>query len=101
MTRLTEVLIFFLTLGFVEAVVKPLAIRYTRWSLVKAFPAVVDSLDPVMPDLIRSKTSAELEQIVRDVLSDKTGEDWQTRNIDSFWSMYDIRVAADKIKDLD
>ncbi len=98
MSRLTEILIFFVTLGFVEAVVKPVAIRYTRWSLVKAFPSVVDTLDPVMPDLIRSKTSAELEQIVRDVLSDKTGEDWQSKNIDSFWSMYDIRAAADKAK---
>ncbi len=91
-----DLLTFFLVLGFVEAVVKPFAVRYTRWSLVKAFPAVVDSLDPIMPDLVRSKTSAELEQIVRDLLSEKTGEDWQAKNIDSFWSMYDIRAAADK-----
>lgn len=96
MHTLVEFFIWFSLLGLVEAVLKPIAILYTRWKILKVFPQVVDALDPIMPELIKEKSGLEIEAWVRDFLEEKTGEDWSQTNIEYFWRRYDVRAAADK-----
>lgn len=96
---LFDFLIFFLVLGLVEAVVKPIAYVYTKWKIVKVAPYILDQLDFIMPEMIREKTGAEIEEFLRNFLSEKTGEDWKQNEIDFFFTrFYDVRAAADKNK---
>lgn len=92
------IVIAFVLMGFIEKVAKPISMMYTKWKILKVAPVVLDALDPIMPEMIREKTGAEIEEFLRNLLSEKTGEDWSARNIESFWKLYDVRAAADRNK---
>ncbi len=98
MTWLVDVIYAFVLLGVVEALIKPLAKRFVERKLIRALPLVFDALDPIMPELLRQYTAAELEDIVRAYLTKFTGDDWSGRNVDAFFERYDPRLTAARFR---
>lgn len=96
LSLLLDLVYGFATLGFIEAVVKPIAMRFVRAKLLKYSPLVLDALDPVMPELIAKYDGQELEIIVREKFEELTGDDWSKENLEPFWRLYDPRKNADK-----
>ena len=94
MAMLLDLSLAFLMLGFVEAVIKPIARKFVQRNLITALPAVFEALDPIMPELIRQYSASELEGIVRGYLTKHTGEDWSERSVDVFFQLYDPRRNA-------
>lgn len=87
----------FLVLGVVEAFIKPLAQWFVERRLRAALPRLFEILDPLMPGLIAQYTPGELEKIVRAHLTEITGDDWSSENVDGFFAAYDPRVNAARI----
>lgn len=93
-----EIIIAFLTLGFLEAVIKPVAKRFVQGKILRYAPVVFEAIDPVMPELMTQFDGAEIEEIVRTRFEELTGESWKDVNLAPFWSLYDVRRAADRLK---
>jgi hypothetical protein len=98
---LVDILISFIILGLFEAVIKPFSVQFTKRSLIKLTPLVLNRLDEAFPDLIRSNNAESLDTFVRDTFSELSGEDWSNIDTDSFWRTYDLRVTLDKLNSLD
>lgn len=98
MKFVAEIIIAFLTLGFLEAVVKPVAKRFVQGRILRYAPAVLEAIDPIMPRLMDQFTGAEIEEIVKAQFEKVTGEDWANVNLRPFWDLYDVRRAADRLK---
>ena len=98
---LVDILISFIILGLFEAVIKPFSVRFTKRSLIKLTPLVLNRLDEAFPDLIRSNNAESLDTFVRNTFSELSGEDWSNIDTDSFWRTYDLRVTLDKLNSLD
>ena len=64
----------------------------------RAYATVMDAMDPIMPELIARMTPRELETDIRRRLSAATGQDWSRRDIEAFWQLWDLRIAAGKAK---
>jgi hypothetical protein len=86
----------FFILGFVEAVIKPAATYWTKKSLVKFTPLVLDAVDKAFPSFFQSQSTIDLDYFVRNTFSQITGEDWTQVNLDYFWKLYDPRVTLTK-----
>jgi hypothetical protein len=96
MRLIVEATVFFLTLGFTEAVIKPIATRWVRRKVIKYGPVVLGLLDTQMPNLLKEHDGKQLEQIVRTKLEGLTGESWSEEELDEVFMMYDPRITADK-----
>lgn len=88
----------FLTLGFIEAVIKPIAKRFVQRRILSAAPAVFDLLDRQMPQLVTQLDGDQLTAIVRHKLETLTGETWSTPEVETIFSLYDPRITADKLQ---
>lgn len=97
MRLLIDLSIAFLTIGLVEAVVKPVAKRWVKRRIMAAAPAVLDMLDAQMPDLLRDLTGDQLETVVREKLEAFTGEPWGPQAIDQVFALYDPRITANRL----
>lgn len=89
--------ISFLTLGVVEAIIKPTAKKIVQRKIIKFAPLVYKAIDPMMPYLLVRYSGPELEQIVRRKFEELTGEDWSQADIEPFWRWYDPRKNADHL----
>ena len=98
MKFVAEIIIAFLTLGLLEAVIKPVAKRFVQGRILRYAPAVFEIIDPIMPRLIEQFTGEEIEEIVRARFEEITGEDWGNVSLRPFWDLYDVRKAADRLK---
>jgi len=98
---LVDILISFIILGLFETVIKPFSVQFTKKSLIKLTPLVLNRLDEAFPDLIRSNNAESLDTFVRDTFSELSGEDWSNVDTDSFWRTYDLRVTLYKLNSLD
>lgn len=96
MKLLIEAVLFFLTLGLTEAVIKPIARQWVRRRVIKYGPMVLGLLDAQMPHLLKEYDGKQLEQIVRTKLEELTGESWSKEELDEVFRMYDPRITADK-----
>ncbi len=85
----------FLTLGFIEAVIKPIAKKWMQRRLLAAAPQVLKQLDQMLPSIVLSMNGASLDAYVRDLFQDATGEDWSQVDLEPFYALFDIRRAAD------
>lgn len=94
MKALIEFAVFFVALGFTEAVLKPLAVKFTQRRLLAAAPAVLKLVDPLMPDMLKNCSSEELDAKVRSFFEEVTGTDWSKTDLTEFYRMYDVRKAA-------
>lgn len=88
----------FLTIGFIEAVIKPIAKRFVQRRILRVAPAVFELLDRQMPQLVTQLDGAQLTAIVRHKLESLTGESWSSPEIETIFSLYDPRVTADKLQ---
>jgi hypothetical protein len=59
---------------------------------------VFELIDPAMPRLISELSGSDIDCIVRKHFEDLTGEDWSNVDLAPFWSLYDPRKAADRLK---
>lgn len=100
MKLLIEAILFFLTLGFTEAVIKPVAKQWVRRRVIKYAPMVLEILDKQMPELLKAYDGKQLEQVVRSKLESLTGETWSKEELDEVFRMYDPRITADKTTSL-
>lgn len=94
MGRLFDLLVAFLALGVIEAVIKPLAKRWAQRRLLAAAPAVLQYIDSLLPELVLTCTGPELESRVRAAFEEVTGESWAGADLNPFFALYDIRLAA-------
>ncbi len=95
MKYVLDLLTFFLTLGFVEAVVKPIARKWTQRKILAIAPVLLQKLDAILPDLVQSGDGCDLEAKVRAIAEELTGEDWGDADLDPLFQMFDIRKTAD------
>lgn len=93
-----DLAIGFLVLGVVEALIKPLAQWFVERRLRAALPRLFEMLDPLMPGLIAQYTPGELEDIVRAHLTEITGDDWSSENVDAVFRLYDPRANAEHLR---
>lgn len=92
-----DALLAFITLGVVEAVVKPIAKQFVQGRILRYAPAVLEIIDPMMPALMGQYSGQEIDDIVRAHFESVTGENWANVNLAPFWTLYDPRRAADKL----
>ena len=93
----TDLLATFLMLGFVEAIVKPIAKRFVQRRLLQHAPTLLGFLDAQMPSLLQAYRGQELEQVVRTQLEKLTGESWAGESLDPLFRLYDPRITADRL----
>lgn len=98
MRIIIDVTLGFLTLGFIEAVIKPIAKRFVQRKVLKYSPILLEYLDKQMPQLLGRYSGAELEQIVNAKLEELTGETWNKSELDQVFGIFDIRVTADRTR---
>lgn len=91
-----DLLLAFGGIGLVEAVIKPVAKRWTQRRILAVAPSVLTLLDRQMPELLKQLDGNQLEQIVRHKLETLTGESWQNRDIEPIFKLYDPRITADR-----
>jgi hypothetical protein len=96
MRIIIDVAIGFLTLGFIEAVVKPIAKRFVQRKVLKYTPALLEYLDGQLPRLLGQYNGKELEQIVNAKLEELTGETWSKAELDQVFGIFDVRITADR-----
>lgn len=90
-------------LGAIEGIIKPIVSHQFNRMFLKHLPALLDSLDAVMPELIRDKSRAELEVIVRDEFDRLSGGGRKLSDRESdrllklFEQKYSPLVNADKL----
>ena len=94
--KISDLIVSFILLGFIEAVVKPAATYWVRRKLIKWSPFVLSYVDNIFPTLILNDSSKDLDKLVRTKFSELTGEDWSAVNLDYFWSLYDPRITLKK-----
>jgi hypothetical protein len=92
-----DLAIAFLTLGLVEAVVKPIAKRFMQRRLLQHAPTLLRFLDGQMPSLLQAYRGQELEQVLRTQLEKLTGESWAGESLDALFQLYDPRITADRL----
>jgi hypothetical protein len=92
-----DLLITFLTLGLVEAVIKPIAKRLVQRRLLQHAPTLLRFLDTQMPSLLQAYRGQELDQVVRTQLEKLTGESWADQSLDPLFELYDPRITADHL----
>lgn len=97
MKTVFEIIAAFLVLGAVEAVVKPIARQFVRRRVMKHAPAVLERLDFALPELVRDLNGAQLEDHVRGVLEELTGESWANADVEPVFRLFDPRVTADRV----
>ena len=90
--------IAFLLLGFVEALVKPIAKQFVQRRIVNAAGLLLPVLDPLMPEMMAKHNGAQLEQIARTKLEVLTGESWTHEDMNEIFRLYDPRINADSIQ---
>lgn len=96
MNYIFDIIGAFLMLGFMEAVVKPIAKRFIQRKILKYSPIALEALDKQLPQLLGKYSGAELEQIIKTKLEDLTGETWNKDELDQVFGVFDIRITADR-----
>lgn len=92
--NLLDLVIIFLTLGFTEAVVKPIAKHFVQRRILAAAPAVLKELDRRLPELLELPDGATLEAKVRTIAEEVTGESWAGTNLNPLFELFDLRKAV-------
>jgi hypothetical protein len=84
----------FVLLGLMEALVKPIAKRWTQRRLLRHAPSALALLDRQLPQLLGQLNGQQLAEVVRHKLESLTGESWSDRELDQLFSLYDPRLTA-------
>lgn len=87
----------FVILGFVEAVVKPIAKQFVQRKILTYSPKVLEWVDKKLPQMLTEYNGEQLEQVVRLKLEEITGESWSKAEMNEVFSLLDVRVTADRL----
>lgn len=87
----------FLTIGLVEAVIKPIAKRVVQTSLSQSAGPVLAFLDRQMPSLLQAYRGHELEQVVRSQLEQVKQGPATQEEVDEVFRLLDVRITADRL----
>ena len=97
MRWILDMAIAFVTLGVVEAWIKPLAARFVKDRTRRFAPAVLEWLDRQLPSLLTAYRGQELEQVVRTQLETLNKAPVSQSDVDELFRMLDVRVTADRL----
>lgn len=86
----TELLVAFLMLGFVEAVIKPIAIRVVQWKIVKLGSIAMRYIDANVDKFVHMDRK-DVEHYVRQYMEGVTGMKWTDRDLDQIFKLHDCR----------
>lgn len=93
---LADAVFFFLGVGFMEAVVKPLATRFFKKQISTHLSPALDFLDSRLPEMIGRKRGDEIEAALRDWLEIEQNIKTTQKEINYIFGIYDARVTADR-----
>lgn len=96
MRWLADAVWFVLALGLVEAVVKPISKLLVQRQVLRLAPLLLQRLDAVLPQWLLECDGAELEQRVRALAEELTGESWQQVDLAPLWQLFDPRICASR-----
>lgn len=97
MRFIVDLFIGFLSIGFVEAVVKPVAARFVRRQIEAVAPAVLEEIDRCLPELLLSGGRETIESFAKDMLESELKRNVQQGEIDALFQILDVRIAADRL----
>ena len=96
MQRALELLWFVAALGVVEALIKPIAKHAVQRQVLRVMPLLLERLDAVLPLWLGECSGRELEERVRELAEELTGEDWSEVDLTPLWERFDPRVTANR-----
>jgi hypothetical protein len=95
---LAFVVVSFLSIGVMEALVKPLAKSFFKRKVVKYAPIAMQLLDERIPRALASGDDRSIEDMLITRLESLTGESWSKSEINEFFSLYDPRITVNKLR---
>jgi hypothetical protein len=96
MRLILDAIWFLAALGVVEALIKPVVKQLVQRQVLRAAPLLLQHLDQNFPQWVGECSGAELENRVRQLAEELTGEDWSNVNLDPLWQRFDPRVTAER-----
>jgi hypothetical protein len=94
--NISSVGIAFVLLGIEEALIKPIAKKFIKRKIIKHAPVAMEFLDEKMPGAFSRYGARDINLQLRERLESVTGESWDDKEIDQFFSLYDPRITANK-----
>lgn len=98
MGAIADLLIAFLSIGFAEAVVKPLAKRFVERRIRAAAPVILAELDRLLPQLLQAGGREAIESFVRGELEVHTGQVARQGDVERLFQLLDVRITADRLQ---
>jgi hypothetical protein len=98
MRILVDLSFTFLSIGFAEAVIKPLAKRFVERRIRAAAPVVLAELDRHLPELLKTGGRKAIESFVRDELEAVTGQAVRQGDVERLFTLFDPRVTGDRLE---
>jgi hypothetical protein len=95
---LFNLFIAFLSIGFAEAVVKPLAKRFVERRIRAVAPMVLGELDRRLPQLLEAGGREAIESLVASELEAATGQVVRRGDVERIFALFDPRIAADHLQ---
>jgi hypothetical protein len=96
MQRAVELLWFVAALGVVEALIKPIAKQVVQRQVLRVTPLLLERLDAMLPLWLGDCDGRGLEERVRGLAEELTGEDWSGVDLTPLWERFDPRVTAER-----
>lgn len=91
--NLLDLLLIFVSIGLSEAIVKPIAKRWVQRRILRAAPAILREVDRRLPELIALPSGQALEEHVRNIAEEVTGEKWASKDLGPVFTLFDLRKA--------
>jgi hypothetical protein len=98
MRLVIDLAIAFLSIGFAEAVVKPLAKRFVERRIQAAAPIVLAELDRRLPELLETGGRKAIEGLVASQLEAATGQAVRQGDVERIFELFDLRIAGERVR---
>ena len=98
MRTIVDLGIAFLSIGFAEAVIKPLAKRFVERRIRAAAPVVLAELDRRLPELLLAGGREVIESFAKGELEAVTGQAVRQGDVERLFALFDPRVTAERLE---
>lgn len=99
MRVIADLIIAFLSIGFAEAVIKPLAKWFVERRIRAVAPVVLAELDRHLPELLETGGRKAIESFVRGELEVVTGQAVRQGDVERLFALFDPRAMADRLEE--
>lgn len=89
-----DIFLGFVMLGFIEAIVKPVAMRFFQRKTIKYGAIAMKFIDERILDI--DNDDQDLELRLKQYLEGVTNSEWNNRELDELFRIHDIRLALKK-----